>query len=146
MIGYLPADANAEAIVDGGWYRTGDIGSIDGDGWVTISDRVKEMIKVNGNQVAPAEIEAVLLSHQVVIDCAVFGVPHQATGEAVVAAVVLASPSGTASAELAALVESRLASYKRVHDIVVVDVIPRLPSGKVLRRELKASYQAGSLV
>lgn len=135
MSGYLPDSANAGAF-DHGWYRTGDVGYLDAEGWLRITDRAKEMIKVRGFQVAPAEIEAVLHGHPAVRDCAVFGVAHDAHGEAVVAAV-----QGTASAdELAALVADRLASYKRLHDVVFVSEIPRLPSGKVLRRVLKERY------
>ena len=144
MVGYLPDEANAEAIVDGGWYRTGDVGRISADGWVTITDRVKEMIKVSGFQVAPAEIEAVLLSHPAVVDCAVFGVPHPATDERVVAAVVLATGTDRADVDLRELVSARLASYKRVSEIVFLDQIPRLPSGKVLRRELRAMHDSTS--
>ena len=141
MIGYLPDDANREAFVDGGWYRTGDVGSVDGEGWVTITDRVKEMIKVNAFQVAPAEVEAVLLGQAGVIDCAVFGVPHPETGEAVIAAVVLASGATVTPEQLRQTVDATLASYKRVSDIIVLDEIPRLPSGKVLRRDLKARHR-----
>ncbi len=143
MIGYLPEDANAAAIVDG-WYRTGDVGSVDAEGWVTITDRVKEMIKVNGFQVAPAEVEGVLLGHPDVLDCAVYGVPHPATGEAVVAAVVLKpGSSATATAtELREMVAADLAGYKRIAELRVVEQIPRLPSGKVLRRELTANHPA----
>ena len=139
MIGYLPEPANDDAIVDG-WYRTGDVGAVDADGWVTITDRVKEMIKVNGFQVAPAEVEGVLLGHPDVIDCAVFGVPHATTGEAVVAAVVRAPGSRVDSDSLREVVAANLAAYKRVSEVNFVDQIPRLPSGKVLRRELQASY------
>ena len=86
MAGYLPDEATAAAFSDG-WYRTGDVGYLDADGWLRITDRAKEMIKVRGFQVAPAEIEAVLHGHPAVADCAVFGVPDAADGEAVVAAV-----------------------------------------------------------
>ena len=86
MAGYLPDSATAEAFSDG-WYRTGDVGHLDAEGWLRITDRAKEMIKVRGFQVAPAEIEAVLHGHPSVEDCAVFGVPDAANGEAVVAAV-----------------------------------------------------------
>jgi acyl-CoA synthetase (AMP-forming)/AMP-acid ligase II len=136
MVGYLPEAANDDAFVDG-WYRTGDVGSVDADGWVTITDRVKEMVKVNGFQVAPAEVEAVLLGHPHVIDCAAFGVPDPRSGEAVVAAVVVAPEATVSDAELMALVADRLASYKRVSAVRFVDQIPRLPSGKVLRRHLQ---------
>jgi acyl-CoA synthetase (AMP-forming)/AMP-acid ligase II len=134
MSGYLPDDATASAFSDG-WYRTGDVGHLDAEGWLRITDRAKEMIKVRGFQVAPAEIEAVLHGHPAVADCAVFGVPDQADGEAVVAAV---TRSGAVEAdELIALVADRLASYKRPSQVIFVAEIPRLPSGKVLRRVLK---------
>ncbi len=139
MVGYLPAEATAESVIDG-WYRTGDVGAVDANGWVTITDRVKEMIKVNGFQVAPAEIESVLLGHDDVLDCAVFGVPDAHTGEAPVAAVVLAAGTTTDAEALKALVAASLASYKQVREVTFVEVIPRLPSGKVLRRELKAAH------
>jgi acyl-CoA synthetase (AMP-forming)/AMP-acid ligase II len=134
MAGYLPDDATAEVVRDG-WFHTGDIGYLDAGGWLRITDRCKEMIKVRGFQVAPAEIEAVLHEHPAVVDCGVFGVPDAAGGEAVVAVVALRAPVD--EAELAALVGERLASYKRLSRVVVVPEIPRLPSGKLLRRLLK---------
>jgi len=154
MAGYLPAEATAGAFCDG-WYRTGDIGQLDPDGWLRITDRAKEMIKVRGFQVAPAEVEAVLLGHPAVADCAVFGVPDPVSGEAVIAAVTArrAVESGTVesgtvesgtveSGELVAFVGDRLASYKRPSRVVIVEEIPRLPSGKVLRRLLRDRYAA----
>jgi long-chain acyl-CoA synthetase len=137
MAGYLPDSASREAFTDG-WYRTGDIGYLDGDGWLRITDRLKEMVKVRGFQVAPAEIEAVLHGHPAVRDCAVFGVPDGINGEAVVAAVAAENP--VSADELVTLVADRLASYKRPRDIVFVPEIPRLPSGKALRRVLKEQY------
>lgn len=141
MAGYLPAEATAEAF-DDGWYRTGDVGHLDAGGWLRITDRSKEMIKVRGFQVAPAEIEAVLYGHPAVADCAVFGLPDPADGEAVVAAVAAGEP--VAEAELIALVGDRLAGYKRPSRIVFVPEIPRLPSGKVLRRVLKERHGRAS--
>lgn len=137
MAGYLPCAATRDALCDG-WYRTGDVGCLDGDGWLRITDRSKEMIKVRGFQVAPAEIEAVLHEHPAVKDCAVFGVPDGLNGEAVIAAVATEAPVD--AAELAARVEEQLASYKRLNRVVFVSDIPRLPSGKVLRRVLKENY------
>jgi acyl-CoA synthetase (AMP-forming)/AMP-acid ligase II len=139
MAGYLPAGANAEAF-DDGWYRTGDVGSIDADGWLRLTDRFKEMIKVRGFQVAPAEVEAVLLGHPAVADCAVFGTPDPDSGEAVVAAVQPEPGATVDPAELITLIGDRLASYKRPARIVFADEIPRLPSGKVLRRVLKEAH------
>jgi long-chain acyl-CoA synthetase len=137
MAGYLPYEATRDALCDG-WYRTGDIGHLDTGGWLRITDRSKEMIKVRGFQVAPAEIEAVLHGHPAVEDCAVFGVPDRVDGEAVVAVVATRAPVD--AAELTARVDERLASYKRPSRVVFVAEIPRLPSGKVLRRVLKESY------
>ncbi|CAN5386591.1 AMP-binding protein [soil metagenome] len=138
MTGYLPASADAEAFTADRWYRTGDVGYLDADGWLRITDRAKEMIKVRGFQVAPAEIEAVLHSHPAVRDCAVFGVPDDADGEAVVAAVSVRD--AVSAEELTALVHDRLASYKQLSEVRFVSEIPRLPSGKVLRRVLKESH------
>jgi len=137
MAGYLPAAATEDAFCDG-WYRTGDVGYLDDGGWLRITDRLKEMIKVKGFQVAPAEIEAVLHDHPAVRDCAVFGVPDSANGEAVIAAV--STTHVIEADELVALVGHRLAHYKRLRGVVFLDDIPRLPSGKVLRRVLKESY------
>jgi acyl-CoA synthetase (AMP-forming)/AMP-acid ligase II len=139
MAGYLPEDANEDAFADG-WYRTGDVGWLEPDGWVHLTDRCKEMIKVSGFQVAPAEIEAVLHGHPAVVDCAVFGVADARTGEVPVAAVQLDPARPVDVAELAQLVAGSLAGYKRVREVVVVDCVPRLPSGKVLRRTLRDAY------
>ena len=87
MTGYLPDEETAQTFSDG-WYRTGDVGYIERDGWVHITDRSKEMIKVRGFQVAPAEVEGVLLGHPAVEDSAVFGVPDAANGESIIAAVL----------------------------------------------------------
>jgi acyl-CoA synthetase (AMP-forming)/AMP-acid ligase II len=139
MAGYLPADDDAAAFADG-WYRTGDLGWIEPDGWVHLTDRAKEMIKVNGFQVAPAEIEAVLYDHPAVLDCAVFGVPDATAGERPVAAVKLDADVAVDTAELQDLVARSLATYKQLHEVIVVDEVPRLPSGKVLRRTLAANW------
>jgi long-chain acyl-CoA synthetase len=137
MAGYLPCEATRDDLCDG-WYRTGDVGYLDTGGWLRITDRSKEMIKVRGFQVAPAEIEAVLHAHPAVEDCAVFGIPDGIDGESVVAAVATRAPVD--AAELTARVGERLASYKRLSRVVFVPEIPRLPSGKVLRRVLKERY------
>jgi acyl-CoA synthetase (AMP-forming)/AMP-acid ligase II len=139
MAGYLPDEANADAFADG-WYRTGDVGWIEPEGWVHLTDRAKEMMKVNGFQVAPAEIETVLLGHPAVLDCAVFGAPDDRAGEVPVAAVQLDPSTPVTDEELEELVAGALANYKRLRRVVVVDAIPRLPSGKALRRELRDEF------
>jgi len=136
MAGYLPESATPDAF-DDGWYRTGDVGWIEPEGWVHLTDRSKEMIKVNGFQVAPAEIEAVLHAHPAVLDCAVFGLADERAGEVPVGVVELDPAVPLADGELELLVADSLATYKQLRHVVVVDQIPRLPSGKVLRRTLR---------
>jgi acyl-CoA synthetase (AMP-forming)/AMP-acid ligase II len=144
MAGYLPEEATADAFADG-WYRTGDVGWLEPEGWVHLTDRSKEMIKVSGFQVAPAEVEAVLLGHPAVLDCAVFGIPDERAGEVPVAAVQLDAAAPVDPAELQQLVADSLATYKHLRAVVVVDAIPRLPSGKALRRVLRDEWQRGAL-
>ncbi len=136
MAGYLPAEADADAFIDG-WVRTGDVGWVEPEGWIHITDRAKEMIKVSGFSVAPAEIEATLHAHPAVADCGVYGVPDEAKGEVPKAAVVLTALGAATPADLSAFVAERLAGYKHVDQFVFVDEIPRTTSGKVLRRALK---------
>ncbi len=136
MAGYLPDEATAAAFADG-WYRTGDVGWLEPEGWVHLTDRAKEMIKVNGFQVAPAELEEVLHGHPAVLDCAVFGLADERAGEVPVAVVQLDPERPVADGELEQLVADSLATYKQLRHVVVVDAIPRLPSGKVLRRTLR---------
>jgi acyl-CoA synthetase (AMP-forming)/AMP-acid ligase II len=109
---------------------------------VHLTDRCKEMIKVSGFQVAPAEIEAVLHGHPDVVDCAVFGVPDERAGEVPVAAVQLRAGSDVTAEDLEGLVAEALATYKRLHHVVLVEVVPRTPSGKVLRRTLRDEWTA----
>jgi long-chain acyl-CoA synthetase len=139
MAGYLPDGATADAFADG-WYRTGDVGWLEPEGWAHLTDRCKEMLKVSGFQVAPAEIEGVLHGHPAVVDCAVFGVTDERAGEVPVAAVQLEPGSGVSAEDLQRLVGESLATYKRLHHVVLVDAVPRTPSGKVLRRTLRDEW------
>ena len=140
MAGYLPAEATAE-VFDGEWYRTGDVGWLEPEGWIHITDRSKEMIKVSGFQVAPAELEGVLLGCSGVVDCAVFAVADQRAGEVPVAAVQLEAGSSLTADDLKKVVDQSLASYKRLKEVVLVESVPRLPSGKVLRRVLRQEWE-----
>ena len=141
MAGYLPDEATAAAF-DDGWYRTGDVGWLEAEGWVHLTDRCKEMIKVSGFQVAPAEIEVVLHGHPAVLDCAVFGVADERAGEVPVAAVRVEVGSSVSATELQTLVADSLATYKHLREVVLVNTIPRTPSGKVLRRTLRAEWDS----
>jgi len=138
MQGYWKAsEATAEALRDG-WLYSRDIGWCDEDGYVTLTDRKKEMIKFKGFSVAPAQIEALLLEHPAVADVAVIAKPDEEAGEVPKAYVVLRPGYEHQSAkELMEWVISKLANYKNVHEIEFIDAIPRNPSGKILRRILK---------
>jgi acyl-CoA synthetase (AMP-forming)/AMP-acid ligase II len=135
MFGYLnrPEDT-AQLITSDGWVRTGDLGHVDADGSIVVVDRIKELIKVNAFQVAPAEVEAVIVGHPAVADVAVVGAPDARTGETPVAFVVASGSVETD--DLNAWIDVRLAPYKRPTTIHFVDHLPRTPSGKLLRRQL----------
>jgi acyl-CoA synthetase (AMP-forming)/AMP-acid ligase II len=136
MRGYLDDPEATAATVDAdGWLHTGDVGRADEDGYVVLVDRVKELIKYKGYQVAPAELEAVLVEHPMVAEAAVVGRPDEEAGEVPKAFV---APAGEATAEGGkAVVAERVAPYKKLRALEVVDEIPKSPSGKILRRVLK---------
>lgn len=131
-------EATAAMIVEGGWLRTGDMAMITEDGHFWIVDRLKELIKYKGFQVAPAELEEVLLTHPEVADCAVLGVPDQGAGELPKAYVVLKPNASTGPDDIKKYVASKLAPHKHLRGGVrLVDTIPKSASGKILRRVLK---------
>jgi len=135
MIGYLNNPDATAATLDGErWLRTGDVGCVDHEGYLTVVDRLKELIKVKGYQVAPAELESLLLEHPLIADVAVIPVVDADAGE-VPKAVVVARGELTAD-EVIAFVHPRVAHYKRVRAVEFVDRIPKSPSGKILRRVL----------
>ncbi len=139
MMGYLPEEDTDEVLLPGGWFRTGDIGWVEPDGWIHLTDRSKEMIKSSGFSLAPSEIERLLHGHPEIVDCAVYGVPDSRRGEAPKAAVVRSKASRLGEAEVIAFVAERLATYKHLRGAVFVDEIPRNAAGKVLRRLLRAA-------
>jgi acyl-CoA synthetase (AMP-forming)/AMP-acid ligase II len=142
MAGYLGnPEATAEVLDADGWLRTGDLGYVDAEGNVFVVDRIKDLIKVNAYQVAPAELEALLLTHPLVADAAVVGRPDESRGEVPVAVVVpRAQIDGD---ELVGWVRERVAPYKRLDAVRFVQALPRTPSGKLLRRRL-AEREASS--
>ena len=143
MAGYWSnPDATAEALTPDGWFKTGDAGYTDADGFLYLHDRVKDMIVTGGENVYPAEVENVLMQHPGVADVAVIGVPDERWGEAVKAIVVKAADAGPGAdeASLIAFAREKLAGYKLPKSVDFTDTLPRNPSGKLLKRELRAPY------
>src|SRR5580704_8013985 len=144
MAGYWQKPEETAATVDGdGWLRTGDAGYFDEDGYLYLHDRIKDMIVSGGENVYPAEIENVLLSCPAIVDAAVIGVPDPKWGETVKAIVVLAPGQALDEAGVIAHSRDRLAHYKCPTSVDVTEALPRNPSGKILKRELRAPYWAG---
>ncbi|MFF9841182.1 4-coumarate--CoA ligase family protein [Streptomyces sp. NPDC013740] len=139
MKGYLGRpDATAAMIDADGWLHTGDVGRVDEDGWLFVVDRVKELIKYKGFQVAPAELEALLLTHHGIADAAVIGVPDE-DGSEIPKAFVVRQPAASelTGEEVAAFVAERVAPYKKIRRVEFIETVPRAASGKILRRELR---------
>jgi long-chain acyl-CoA synthetase len=145
MLGYWnKADETAAVLSDDGWFRTGDAGWIDADGYLFLHDRIKDMIVSGGENIYPSEVENALLAHPAVADAAVIGVPDDKWGETV-KAVVVRSPQASdddegLTADIIAATRNRLAHYKCPTSVDFINVLPRNPSGKVLKRELRHPY------
>ncbi len=136
-------EATNSTIDADGWLRTGDAGYLDEDGYLYIHDRVKDMIISGGENVYPAEVENALYAHPDVADVAVIGVPDQKWGEAVKACVVLKDGQQLSEAEMIAHAREHIAGYKCPKSVDFIEALPRNPSGKILRRELRAPYWEG---
>lgn len=136
-------DQSAEVLQDG-WYHTGDIGSLDSGGFLTIRDRLRDMIISGGENIYPLEIENVLSEHADVADCAIIGVPDDRWGETVMAVVVPVAGAQPTSDDLTAYVRKRIAGYKCPRHVVLVETLPRNASGKVLKRVLRDTYRNGA--
>jgi acyl-CoA synthetase (AMP-forming)/AMP-acid ligase II len=135
MKGYLnKPEATAACLTADGWFKTGDVAVADDEGWYRIVDRVKELIKYKGLQVAPAELEAHLLGHPAIADAAVIPVPDAEAGEVPKAFVVARVP--ISAEEVMQYIADRVSPYKKVRQVEFVDTIPKSPSGKILRRLL----------
>lgn len=141
MMGYYKnPEKTAETIIDG-WLHTGDIGHIDEEGFLHITDRKKDMIISGGFNVYPSELEQVIWSHPAVMDCAVIGVPHPDWGEAVKAVVELKPGQSVEAKDLQAMCKERLGSVKSPKSVAFVDSLPRSPVGKVLKKDLRDMYR-----
>jgi acyl-CoA synthetase (AMP-forming)/AMP-acid ligase II len=143
MDGYWNRREDTATALRGGWFHTGDAGALDGDGFLYIRDRIKDVIVSGGENVYPAELEAALIAHPEVLDVAVIGVPDERWGETVKALVVRRPGGGLSEVELVEWCRPRLAGYKRPRSVEFVEVIPRNPSGKILKQELRERYWAG---
>jgi fatty-acyl-CoA synthase len=135
-------EATAEAL-RGGWMHTGDAGSVDEEGYLFIKDRIKDMIVTGGENVYPREVEEVLFEHPAVADAAVIGVPSERWGETVHGVVVLRAGQDATEAEIVEFCVGRLAGFKRPRTVAFAVELPRNPSGKVLKQELRAAAWAG---
>jgi acyl-CoA synthetase (AMP-forming)/AMP-acid ligase II len=141
MKGFLgDAEAAKAMLAPDGWLRTGDIGFFDGDGYLHLTDRLKDLIKVNAAQVSPTELEALIATHPAVADVVVAGCPSERTGEVPVAYVVRRAP--LEANELMIWVAARVSPHKKVRAVEFIDEVPRSPAGKVLRRTLTAAPAA----
>jgi len=144
MKGYWNNDAaTADAIDEDGWFRSGDVGYLDADGYLYIHDRVKDMIVSGGENVYPAEVENVLMAHPAIADIAIIGVPDERWGETAKAVVVLAAGAELPADALIAYARQHLARFKCPTSVDYVDALPRNPSGKVLKKDLRAPYWEG---
>lgn len=144
MDGYLGNPAATAAMIDAdGWLHTGDVVTVDPDGWFRVTGRIKELIKYKGYQIAPAELEALLLTHPAITDAAVIPIPDEEAGE-VPKAFVVASQSITPE-EVARFVAERVAPYKKVRAVEIVEEIPKSPAGKILRRVLIDRERAAAI-
>jgi acyl-CoA synthetase (AMP-forming)/AMP-acid ligase II len=144
MQGYWRKPDETEAALRGGWMHTGDAAFMDGDGYVFIVDRVKDMIISGGENVYSAEVENALAQHPAVAACAVIGVPDPDWGERVHAVVVLGAGASVTSDELRAHTTTLIAGYKAPRSVEFVDSLPLSGAGKVLKRELRAKYWDGA--
>jgi acyl-CoA synthetase (AMP-forming)/AMP-acid ligase II len=144
MVGYwnLP-EATARTLGQDGWLRTGDAGYMDEDGYVYIHDRIKDMIISGGENIYPAEVESALCDHPDIAEAAVIGIPDDKWGEAVKAVVVLKAGKTTTETDIINFLRGRIAGYKTPKSIDFINALPRNPSGKILRRNLRDPYWSG---
>jgi acyl-CoA synthetase (AMP-forming)/AMP-acid ligase II len=144
MVGYWNRDAaTAEALIGDNWLKTGDAGYMDAEGYLFLQDRIKDMIVTGAENVYPAEVESVIYGHPQVADVAVIGIPDDKWGEAVKAIVVRSPGTEPTPEEIIAYARNHLAGFKCPKTIDFIDALPRNPSGKILRRELREPFWAG---
>jgi acyl-CoA synthetase (AMP-forming)/AMP-acid ligase II len=144
MKGYLgKPEATAEVITPDGWFRTGDLGRVDDDGFVFVEDRLKDMIISGGENIYSPEVERVLAEHPAVMEVAIIGIPDDTWGEQVKAVVSLHPGQSATEDELIAFCREHLARFKCPRSVDVLEALPRNPTGKILKRDLRKPYWAG---
>ena len=142
MLGYFHDDERTHAAFEGGWFHSGDLATIDGEGYITVVDRKKDMIKTGGENVASREVEEAIYRLPQVSEVAVIGIPHPRWVEAVVAVVVVKTSQSLTEAEVLSHCAEHIASFKMPKRVVFANTLPKNPSGKLLKRELRQSYAA----
>ena len=144
MKGFLgKPEETAKVIMSDGWFRTGDMGRVDGEGFVFVEDRLKDMIISGGENIYSPEIERVLAEHPAVMEVAIIGVPDDRWGETVKAVVSLKPDAVASESDLVAWCRESLASYKCPTSVDIIPALPRNPTGKILKRELRRPYWEG---
>lgn len=141
MLGYFHDDEKTKAAFEGGWFHSGDLATIDDEGFITVVDRKKDMIKSGGENVASREVEETIYRLPGVSEVAVIGVPHPKWVEAVVAVVVVKQGQALTEADVLAHCQQHLAGFKTPKSVVFVEALPKNPSGKLLKRELRKGYE-----
>ena len=142
MLGYFHDDARTQAAFEGGWFHSGDLGVIDGQGYITVVDRKKDMIKTGGENVASREVEELIYKMPQVSEVAVVGLPHPRWVEAVAAVVVVKTGQSLSEAEVLAHCSAQMAAFKVPKRVVFVEALPKNPSGKLLKRQLRQAHAA----
>jgi len=141
MLGYFHDDERTRAAFEGGWFHSGDLATIDDEGYITVVDRKKDMIKTGGENVASREVEEAIYGLATVSEVAVIGVPHPRWVEAVVAVVVPKAGQACSEQDVLAHCEQHLAGFKRPKAVVLAASLPKNPSGKLLKRDLRQAHQ-----
>jgi long-chain acyl-CoA synthetase len=141
MKGYFNQVEETHKVLRSGWLHSGDIGRLDEDGYLYIVDRIKDLIISGGLNVFPTEVEEVLYTHAAVEECAVVGTPHSEYGEAVTAFVKIKQGHACSEEDLIGFCKARIASYKAPKKIMFVEELPKSPAGKILKREIRASFE-----
>jgi acyl-CoA synthetase (AMP-forming)/AMP-acid ligase II len=144
MKGFLgKPEETAKVITDDGWFRTGDMGKVDADGFVFVQDRLKDMIISGGENIYSPEVERVLAEHPAVMECAVIGVPDDTWGETVKAVVALKPDASATEDEIVEYCREHLAHFKCPKSVDIVEALPRNPTGKILKKDLRQPYWEG---